>query len=84
MRSLRPQRVVFGFLPLACLLGNASYSTAHSCGLPVFLHVVKGLRSVLLLITALRPMADEERVTNCIPLCPRETCQQSPDPPRGL
>ncbi|KAL3206959.1 hypothetical protein MRX96_039790 [Rhipicephalus microplus] len=60
MPSLLPQPVVFGFLPLACLVWNASCSTAHQCGLPVCIQFVKGLPSVLLPITALLPMADEE------------------------
>ncbi|XP_075751324.1 uncharacterized protein LOC119174717 [Rhipicephalus microplus] len=34
MLSLRPQRASYGFLPFACLLGNASRSKAHQHGLP--------------------------------------------------
>ncbi|KAL3206757.1 hypothetical protein MRX96_039932 [Rhipicephalus microplus] len=51
--SLRAQRVSFGFLPLTCLLENASCIKAHLRGLPFCLHFVTGLPSTQLLITAL-------------------------------
>ncbi|XP_075747939.1 uncharacterized protein LOC142813867 isoform X1 [Rhipicephalus microplus] len=54
MQSLRPQRVVFWFLPLACHSGECAMQHSQSrCGLPACLYFIEELPSVFLLITAL-------------------------------
>ncbi|KAL3242849.1 hypothetical protein MRX96_047685 [Rhipicephalus microplus] len=78
--SLPPPRVIFAFLSLACLLGKASCSKAHHCGLPFWLHFTKGLTPFCVGAHHCAE-AEEEWATDCISPRRRETYQQSPDPP---
>ncbi|KAL3246203.1 hypothetical protein MRX96_057848 [Rhipicephalus microplus] len=54
MPSLRPQRLVFWFLPIACHSGECVLQHSQSrCGQPACLYFVKGLPCVFLRTTAL-------------------------------